>query len=302
MFEQQIVNIGTLPNQETVIVSNANVTLANINVGALPNDGLGDPLRIAFEKINNNFSNLVSAIGASLETTVELSPNQDRGSNTNIQNNLNVNQVTVYNNTINNIPLSPLPIVTTSIYSANLLTQIGPFGNQEYINIGNTPNDGQGDPLRVAFNKINNNFSNLFFTTTNTTISYTVGLADQIIFETEVNEFTQAEFQIRSTDSEGPNSQSILISAQIKNSGLGVRWTGYGTTFEGDALTRYNMDVIGGNVVIIAQPIADTTMTHFIASSVTWQGSLLPGLDIGLDGYINSVMSTQDDLNITTEN
>jgi len=29
-----------------------------INIGALPNDGDGDPLRTAFGKINNNFSNL----------------------------------------------------------------------------------------------------------------------------------------------------------------------------------------------------------------------------------------------------
>jgi hypothetical protein len=33
-----------------------------INVGVLPNDGLGDPLRVAFGKINNNFANLKSAI------------------------------------------------------------------------------------------------------------------------------------------------------------------------------------------------------------------------------------------------
>jgi hypothetical protein len=26
-----------------------------IKIGALPNDGTGDPLRVAFEKINNNF-------------------------------------------------------------------------------------------------------------------------------------------------------------------------------------------------------------------------------------------------------
>jgi hypothetical protein len=33
---------------------------------------------------------------------------------------------------------------------------------QEVINIGALPNDGQGDPLRVAFQKINNNFAKLF--------------------------------------------------------------------------------------------------------------------------------------------
>jgi hypothetical protein len=33
---------------------------------------------------------------------------------------------------------------------------------QQTINIGTTPNDGQGDPLRVAFEKINQNFSELY--------------------------------------------------------------------------------------------------------------------------------------------
>lgn len=33
---------------------------------------------------------------------------------------------------------------------------------QEIIDVGNTANDGTGDPLRVAFEKINNNFSEIF--------------------------------------------------------------------------------------------------------------------------------------------
>lgn len=38
-----------------------------INVGTSPNDGTGDPLRVAFQKINANFTelySLVSAIGS----------------------------------------------------------------------------------------------------------------------------------------------------------------------------------------------------------------------------------------------
>ncbi len=34
--------------------------------------------------------------------------------------------------------------------------------SQEIINTGDLPNDGSGDPLREAFEKINNNFANLF--------------------------------------------------------------------------------------------------------------------------------------------
>ena len=34
--------------------------------------------------------------------------------------------------------------------------------SQEIINVGTVANDGQGDPLRLAFTKTNNNFSTLF--------------------------------------------------------------------------------------------------------------------------------------------
>lgn len=33
---------------------------------------------------------------------------------------------------------------------------------QQVINIGDVPGDGSGDPLRVAFNKINENFTELY--------------------------------------------------------------------------------------------------------------------------------------------
>ena len=36
---------------------------------------------------------------------------------------------------------------------------------QQNINIGTNANDGTGDPLRTAFNKINANFSELYGTT-----------------------------------------------------------------------------------------------------------------------------------------
>ena len=60
-----------------------------------------------------------------------------------------------------------------------------PLYTQEVINIGAQPNDGAGDPLRVAFDKVNNNFANLFQTFVNSTVAYSLGnTAGQVIFET----------------------------------------------------------------------------------------------------------------------
>jgi len=312
LFTLSVANNSEIQLANSVSVIDVPLTTAPevIDVGTLPNDGTGDPLRVAFEKINNNFANL-ALLGTANVEMLDAEVIQDQQTNI-----LNIGQVIVYNNNYitgntttaknttysvsNTVPTQSLAPVYNP-YIPKLAIPEGPYGNQEYINIGATPNDGTGDPLRVAFNKINNNFSNLFLTTTNTTTSYTVGLDSQIIFETEANNFTQGQFQISSSDSDGANSQNILINAQIKNSGAGVRWTAYGTTFEGDALTRYDMAIAGGNVILYANPIANTTMVHFIASTITWQG-VLPGIPIGLNGYANSVMATEDDLEITTEN
>ena len=195
------------------------------------------------------------------------------------------------------------PLTVSEPQLMTFSTSDGPYGAQEYINIGVTPNDGLGDPLRVAFGKINNNFSNLFFTTVNTSNIYTSGLtAGQVIYEYPANAFTQGMFQIRSSDPGTPDSQDITISAQLTNNNDAVKFTGYAMTFAGNALTRYDMDVSGGNVRILANPIANAYILHFIASQVTFIGDPIPGVDIALNGYVDSVLGTQDDDIITTEN
>ena len=215
------------------------------------------------------------------------------------------------------INVSSLPQIIPEVVNASAITTLavvepqlftfsttdGPYGAQEYINIGATPNDGLGDPLRVAFGKINNNFSNLFFTTVTTSNTYTSGVtAGQVIYEYPANRFTQGMFQIRSSDPGTPDSQDITISAQLTNNNDAVKFTGYAMTFSGNALTRYDMDVSSGNVRILANPIANAYILHFIASQVTFLGDPIPGVDIALNGYANSVMGTENNDIITTEN
>ena len=172
-------------------------------------------------------------------------------------------------------PIIDIPVVEATLVDPALsfFSTEGPYGSQEYINVGVTPNDGLGDPLRTAFGKINNNFSNLFLTTVNTNSTYTTGLtANQVIYEYPANSFTQGVFQIRSNNS--ANSQSITISAQIGNSNTSVKFTGYGLTLAGNAVTNYNMDIKSGNVRILVSPIANANITHFIASQVTYAGNI----------------------------
>lgn len=172
----------------------------------------------------------------------------------------------------------------------------------EIINIGTLPNDGEGDPLRVAFGKTNNNFAKLFSTSSTTSNSYTTtGSANQVIFETPANTFSQGLFAIRSNDPGTNNSQTIQLYAQTDTNKTEVKFTGYGGTFFGDALASFDMDISGGNVRILCSPIESQPLFHFISSQILFQGAEVPGLELALDGYTDSVMTTETGLPISTE-
>jgi hypothetical protein len=178
------------------------------------------------------------------------------------------------------------------------------MSSQEYINIGAMPNDGQGDPLRVAFSKINNNFSNLFSTYVNLSNTYTNGnTPGQVIFFYPADNFTQAQFWIQSSNPNTQDSQTIELYAQISNDKTMVKFTGYGSTFFGNALSSFDMTVNNGYVQILANPLVNNTtaVLHFIGSQVMWLGPVVAGKYIALDGYDNSVLATETLNPITTE-
>lgn len=175
------------------------------------------------------------------------------------------------------------------------------MSNQEIINIGTLPNDGEGDPLRVAFGKINNNFSELFSTSTFTSNAFTVGTTVQSIFQYPLSEFTQGQFSIKSTDMSSGNSQSIILNAQLNSTKDDIKFTGFGSLFFGDPVTTYDMEVEGGNVKITCTPLVNATVFHFVSSKVLFRGEDIPGLAIELDGFQDSILATENNLTITTE-
>ena len=295
-------NFGNVTNVDQMVVNYPSLNQEIINTGLLPNDGAGDSLRTAFNKINNNFSSIFSLVGPSLSPSpitvqtepVIIEPVVDPVQTQNI---LNIGQFIINSTQI----INSTPLLGTSPFTFSS-TVATPIGSQEWINIGAQPNDGTGDPLRTAFYKINNNFSNLFATSTLTSSEYSAGLdPNQVIFEYPANVFTQGMFQIRSSDQGTSDSQDILISAQITNNNAGVKFTGYGLTIEGNAVSTYDMDVDGGNIRILSNPLVDAYVLHFISYQITFIGESLPGVDIGLDGFIDSVLGAEDNDIITTE-
>ena len=181
------------------------------------------------------------------------------------------------------------------------------MAEQEIVIIGALPNDGQGDPLRVAFGKINNNFANLFSTSISTETVYTVGnVANQVIFETTANTFTMGNFQIKSADPGTVDQQNIELFSQISSNLADIKWIGSGGTLFGSVLGQYDMDVDSGNVRILFSPdtsnVTSQSVSHFITSQISFAGAGVEGIAIELDGYVaNSIMSTEDNVEITTE-
>lgn len=141
--------------------------------------------------------------------------------------------------------------------------------NYEIINVGAAPNDGQGDPLRTAFEKINNNFAITFNTGIfNFTETTTFGNTSQTIFSWPANNFTQATFQINSTDAT-TNTQTVVINAAIDPTLTAIRFTAQNTLFLGTPITSYDMNIdMSGNVNLNVDPFVTGQLNHIIGYQV----------------------------------
>jgi hypothetical protein len=171
----------------------------------------------------------------------------------------------------------------------------------EVINVGATANDGAGDPLRTAFQKINYNFELVNQTGVFTADGYSDGMTQgQVIFETPVTLFTQATIQINSQNVDTTDSQNVTLTASISNDGTSVSWTGHSTLFRGDPLLTYDMDVTDGNVRVLVNPLVDATVYNFISGSIAVTVNP-PGTPLAIEGSSDTVLSTESNLVISTQ-
>lgn len=172
----------------------------------------------------------------------------------------------------------------------------------QLVNIGALPNDGEGDPLRTAFAKINNNF--IYMQQTSSNIASAVTLDDtpgQVIFEYPADEFTQALIQIQSYREDNNDSQNAFLGAQIYNDLSDVKFTIYGVTSVGSWLTNYDMDVADGKVRLLVTPIQNVVIQHFVSYQITFTGDL--GLGVPMASQTQGDLITETaNVFITTEN
>jgi len=267
-------------------------TLEVIDIGQLPNDGTGDPLRVAFDKINNNFASIPLLNQGGPNGAIQFNNAGRSGGIANLV-------LDVENNKLD-VDLNIIPITSNTIALGSEEQRIANLwlSKQSSLHIGNI---GIGENFDVlSFYQNGNRFAaadlqvgNIFATgdliaignvtsTGDITVNGGIGLnggisinsanltttnnaANQVIFELPQSSFTTIRFQVTSAATETNDSQTATITVTKRNDGIRAQHTIFGTVFIGNALTRYNVDIAYGNLRLMVSPIANLSILHLFS-------------------------------------
>jgi len=262
-----------------------------IDIGDLPNDGTGDPLRVAFQKINTNFESIPLLNQGGANQSIQFNndglsggtanllydtPNNaiklntdiipittnvvDIGSNTKVISNIWLNKLDSFHlgnvtiGEINNI----LNIFKTGDKTSQSDLQVGNiYATGEIIAIGNVTSTGD-----ITING-GINLSNISINTANVTT--TSNTANQIVYQLPQVNFTTLRLQITSHRPDTNDSQSVSMTVNKRTDGIQAKHTVFGTVFNGTPLTRYNADISFGNVRIMVSPIPNVEIIHLVS-------------------------------------
>jgi len=257
------------------------ITTANIDIGSLPNDGTGDPLRTAFEKINENFADLVGALPEGPEGSFQFNDNGNSLGTANFAYVASNNTIRLGSNIapIANVTIGTSANTITGLYLGKTSLKLGNVSVNEANNIITLPLTVL--PSVKASIAVNNVFSDgnvtvgdtlvVGSTTTKTVQAVTTTNApNQPVVQILESEFGIGTFKINSRENASNNSQSATIVAYKSNTGLGIRYVVSDTIFIGASYINYNVLLDGyGNVQFAVSPSLNTTVTHTINYEVT---------------------------------
>lgn len=247
---------------------------ANILIGELPNDGTGDPLRVAFSKINNNFANLQTLvdpegpIGAfqfkSTEVIGNVTSNGISGSSALTYANSNVGLGT------NLIPTANVDIGSTESPIQNIYVGTS-------LTIGNVTLTSAVDTISYSANlsAVNVNASNILSFGTTVIVDNSAFVAitesdvpDQMIYEIPMSQIRTARFEITSIESSSQNSQFAVVEATKQNNNANVKYIIHSTIFVGDVLTNYSVTTEFGQLKLKILPLVNSTITHHVVCKI----------------------------------
>ena len=257
-----------------------------INVGELPNDGTGDPVRVAFIKINNNFVETSN-------TTAGLNPTGPDGA-LQFKTSVTVGNVTTNSfvgtsnlaldggNSRLNLGVNLIPLVANTISIGSASNTIGNLylsstalriGNVQVTEVGNSINfTVSGSNAKPDFSLGSLSVQNSITYGNSVLNSLTVTTADdtanQIVYQLPISSFNNGKFEISSREANSQNSQMATISVSKNNNGTTVGHAVYGTLFAGNTLTTYDAVVAGGNMRVTVSPLANASIIHTITYQI----------------------------------
>lgn len=249
-----------------------------IDIGALANDGTGDPLRTAFDKINNNFAELystssVSPPNGSIQYAVEnISGNNvtySLGSSANLTFNSSTNSIVVRGNIVplvsGQLNLGSSSSLIGNLYLQNNALRIG----QISVNTTNntvTLNSGPNTKASLEVASISGDQLNVTNTAIGGVTANTIGgTQGQVIWQINEGSMKSGVFEIKSQSVDSSLNQSTTIVINRNSLGTGVKYNAYGTLFNGNPITSYDVDVAFGFIRVKINPLVNQNITHSIS-------------------------------------
>jgi hypothetical protein len=245
-----------------------------INLGTLPNDGRGDPLRVAFTKINNNFtsvSNLTANTG--VNGSLQFISISNVG-NTQVKTFVGSGNL-VFDTVTNSLKIGAT-IVPTVANTVDIGSIAKPFGNiyGNVLHLGNTVIGSANGTLDLSGSNVvfGNSLSyGTMVTVTNFTLQAitTTTLTNQPIYQLPLTDFTSATVEIESRSQSTQDTQKVTLSIVRKNDASNLSYTAHGTVFLGNTVTTYDVIASSGNAIIQVSPLIAGTITHNINVSTS---------------------------------
>lgn len=256
------------------------ITSANIDIGELPNDGTGDPLRVAFDKINNNFEELALLVPGGPTGAIQFKDANALPTGTaNFVYDASNNIITFGGNFVptenatKNIGSSSLKI--GNLWLANTGLKVGNIQVTESdntISLTNILSPSTQGSLEVDNLTVNGTLTLENITLDVFDIITTTDTANQVVYEIPATQFNSGSFKIVSREAGTNNSQSVHIQLSKSNDNSYVRMSAFATTFEVPTsstwVTKYNADIGFGNVRLMVSPARNSSVTHTISYQV----------------------------------
>jgi hypothetical protein len=263
-----------------------------IDIGLLPNDGTGDPLRVAFDKINNNFASIPLLNQGGPNGALQFNNAGLSGGIANLVLDVELNQVNIDTNIIP-ITSNVVEIGSDQKRVANVWLSktdslhIGNVGVSENFNVlsfyqnsnrfvatdlqvGNIYATGDlfaiGNVTSTGSMEVNGGIGlNGGITINSSNVTTQTNTANQVIYELPQGTFSTIRFQISSSAIDTNDSQTATITVTKRNDGIRAQHNVFGTVFVGNAVTRYNVDIAYGNLRLMVSPIPNIPMVHLFS-------------------------------------